>query len=170
MADTAGVGILQKRLFSVIRAAALTVGVPLALAACGNTATSNNSTVGPSVFNAALASNAVLLNGTGANPTAPDPAAPLAGGCLVRLTSIRGNDINCSNAPQYASQQYCQLNPYYGYANFLVESCPTTNLIGRCIFPTHTMYYYQGYLIISPSTPVDLLWTGCVNDGGVWGV
>ncbi len=63
----------------------------------------------------------------------------------------------------------CQLNPYYGYANFLVESCPTTNLIGSCVFTTHTMYYYQGYLIVSPGTDVNTLSTGCAADGGTWG-
>ncbi len=142
----------------------------LVLAACGNTTTSNNSKAGPSVFDTPLGSGAVLLNGTGMNPTAgSDPAAPVAGGCLVRFNNINGNDINCSDHPQYASMVACQLNPYYGYVNFLVEACPTTNLIGSCNFSTHTIFYYQGYLIISLNTPVSALSAGCTADGGTWG-
>ncbi|MBI5637843.1 MAG: hypothetical protein HZA03_07735 [Nitrospinae bacterium] len=141
----------------------------LMLAACGNANTANNSTAGPSVYDAPLGSNAVLLNDTGMNPRAGiDPAAPVAGGCLVRFTNISGNDINCSNAGLYANQTACQLNPYYGYANFLVQSCPTGNLIGRCVYPGHTMYYYAGYQIISPNTPVSALVTGCAASGGAW--
>jgi hypothetical protein len=140
------------------------------LAGCGNSNTSGSNTkVAPSVFDAPLGSNAVPLNGTGFNPTAPSATAPTAGGCLSRLTNINGNDINCSDDPQYSSSQACQLNPYYGFANFLVESCPTTNLIGRCAFSGYTMYYYQGYLLISPNTPVSVLSTGCSADGGTWG-
>lgn len=141
----------------------------LTLAACGNTSnTGNNTKVAPSYFDAALVSNAVLINGTGFNPTVPDPAAPVAGGCLARFTDIRGNDINCSNAPLDPNRQACLLNPYFGYANFMVVDCPASNLIGSCVFTTHTLYYYQGYLIISPGTAVSTLSDGCIAAGGVW--
>ncbi len=140
-----------------------------ALAGCGNANSGNNTKAGPSVYDAPLGSDAVLLNGTGLNPDASRANAPVAGGCLSRLTNIKGNDINCSNHPLYASQQVCQLNPYQGFANFLVEKCPTTHLIGKCVYPTHTMYYYQGYLIISPSTTTEMLSVGCTASGGSWG-
>lgn len=141
----------------------------LTLAACGNaSSTMNNLKAGPSVFDAPLTSNAVLLNGTGMNPAAPDPAAPVAGGCLVRFANITGNDINCSNASLYNNRKACLLNPYFGYANFLVESCPTSNLIGSCFYGDQTMYYYQGYLLISPATPVTVLSAGCAAAGGIW--
>lgn len=141
-----------------------------AFAACGSSSTSGSNTkVAPSVFDAPLGSNAVLLNGTGYNSAAPSSTAPTAGGCLSRFTNVNGNDINCSDEAKYSSMQACQLNPYYGYANFLVENCPTTNLIGKCTFSGYTMYYYQGYLIISPGTPVSVLSAGCKADGGTWG-
>ena len=141
----------------------------LALAACGIAAnTINDLKVAPSVFDAALVSNAVLINGTGINPTVPDPAAPVAGGCLVRFANIKGNDVNCSDASLYSNQQACLLNPYPGYANFLVAGCPTSNLIGSCFYGVQTTYYYQGYLIISPDTPVSVLSAGCVAAGGIW--
>lgn len=147
---------------------AIFILVMLMLAACGNANTANNSKVGPSIYDAPLGSNAVLLNDTGMNPRAGTTGAPVAGGCLVRFTNISGNDINCSNAALYANQTACQLNPYYGYANFLVQSCPAGNLIGRCIYPDHTMYYYAGYQIISPNTPLSALVTGCTTSGGAW--
>lgn len=157
-----------------MRAMTLTFMVSLTLAACGNATTGADTKVAPSSFDAPLGSNAVLINGTGINSTGINPAttsaaAPTAVGCLSRVAGINGNDINCSDEAKYSSQQSCQLNPYFGYANFLVASCPTTNLIGTCTFATHKMYYYQGYLIVSPATPVSALSAGCTADGGTWG-
>lgn len=168
-ADTVGVGILIKHSAAVIRAVALTFMATLPLVACGNATNGANTKVAPSVFDAPLGSDAVLVNGTGINPAAPSATAPTVAGCLSRATGINGNDINCSDEAKYSSLQSCQLNPYFGYANFLVKSCPTTNLIGHCTFATHTMYYYQGYLIVSPATPVSVLSAGCAADGGTWG-
>lgn len=148
---------------------AILIPALLALAACGNASSALDTVkAGPSVFDAPLVSNAVLINGTGYNPTVPDPAAPVAGGCLARFTDIRGNDVNCSNASLYNRLQACTLNPYFGFANFLVVGCPTSNLVGSCVFTTHTLFYYQGYLIISPNTAVSALSAGCVAAGGAW--